>query len=206
MVDAVEHRGPDDMGAVFLNGARTTPEGPWRQGLGHRRLSIIDVSPSGHQPMMYRDRYWIVSNGEAYNYLELRAELERAGHRFRSTSDTEVILAAYAEWGTDCFARLRGMWGMLIVDLERRQAVLCRDRLGIKPLYLWRGPGLLAVASELKQFLALPGFRPVLELQAAAEYIATGYEKPNRSFLQEIEPVPAGTFRTISFADHNVGP
>src|SRR5688572_21428545 len=169
MRDEARHRGPDDEGAVFLDRRRAplarpeAGESGWTVALGHRRLSILDLSAAGHQPMAYGDRYWVIHNGEIYNYVELRAELGRAGHVFRSASDTEVILAAFAEWGTDCFRRLRGMWGLVIVDTARGEAVMSRDRLGIKPLYFWRGNGLLAVASEIKQLLCLPGFRARLD-------------------------------------------
>src|ERR1017187_10359313 len=113
-------------------------------GLGHRRLSILDLSPLGHQPMSYQDRYWIVYNGEVYNYLELRPELEAAGHRFRSHCDTEVILAAYAQWGAECFSRFNGMWALAIYDARTDELVLARDRFGVKPLYYWATDSLFA--------------------------------------------------------------
>lgn len=212
MRDAARHRGPDDEGALFFDrrgtplvDSRSTDTG-WAVGLGHRRLSILDLSPLGHQPMGYRGRYWALHNGEVYNYVELRAELVCAGHTFRSASDTEVILAAYAEWGPECFRRFRGMWGLVIVDAERRQAVLSRDRLGIKPLYVWRSGGIVAVVSELKQLLSLPSFRARLDMHAAAEYLQTGYEDAERTFLTGVEPIPAGTWRAIDLGTLTVGP
>ena len=108
----------------------------WQVALAHRRLSIIDLSPAAAQPMVYRDRYWLTYNGEVYNYLELRPELERLGHVLRTQSDSEVVLAAFAEWGPRCFERMRGMWGLVLVDAQTKTAVVCRDRLGIKPLYV----------------------------------------------------------------------
>jgi asparagine synthase (glutamine-hydrolysing) len=203
MRDEVPYRGPDDYGSAFFTrkGSALTEVAPsfpsWAVGLGHRRLSILDLSPTGHQPMAYGDQYWIVYNGEVYNYVELRTELQRLGHVFCSTSDTEVILAAYAEWGTDCFAQFRGMWGLVILDCDKNEIVLCRDRLGIKPLYLWKGPEILAVASEIKQFLKIPGFTPRLNPAAAAEYLQTGYEDPERSFFQNVQPIRAGSFVRI---------
>ena len=164
MRDEVAYRGPDDQGSIFLGrfgsvwGEACPSDSAWEVGLGHRRLSILDLSPTGHQPMVYCDKFWIVYNGEVYNFIELRNELERLGHVFRSSSDTEVILAAYAEWGNSCFARFRGMWGLVLVDCAKHEAILCRDRLGIKPLYLWHGPGMIAVASEIKQFRHVPAF------------------------------------------------
>lgn len=204
MRDEVAYRGPDDKGSVFLanQGSRWTQVPPsgsgWQVGLGHRRLSILDLSSAGHQPMLYQDKFWIVYNGEIYNYLELRNELEKLGHRFRSSSDTEVILAAYAEWGPACFSRFRGMWGLVIVDCHRNEVIMCRDRLGIKPLYFWQGPGMVAVASEIKQFLALPGFKARLEPAVAAEYIRTGYEDPKLSFFRNVHPIEAGSWVKFS--------
>ena len=194
MVETVRHRGPDDGGIQFLTtndagGWRpcSASTADWRIALGTRRLSILDVSDAGHMPMSYRDAFWITYNGEIYNYLELRSELQRLGHTFHSTSDTEVILAAYAEWGVECFQRFRGMWGLLIVDCMRNEAILCRDRSGIKPLYYWHKAGMFAVVSEIKQ----------LDRAMAVEYLRTGYELPQRSFFQEVQVVPAGHWMRI---------
>ena len=183
MRDEVAHRGPDDQGSTLLRRRGTAwnkvpaSESAWTVGLGHRRLSILDLSPAGRQPMTYRDRFWITYNGEVYNFIEIRRELERCGHRFRSSSDTEVILAAYAEWGTACFARFRGMWGLVILDCDRNEIILCRDRLGIKPVYFWRGRGIVAVASEIKQFRHAPGFAARVNPLAAAEYLSHGLRR-----------------------------
>lgn len=210
MVEKVAHRGPDDSASQFLDGRVAQPVHPsgesadWTVGLGHRRLSILDLSPAGRQPMVYRDRYWIVTNGELYNYLELRSELTQLGHEFRSESDTEVVLASYAEWGADCFARFRGMWGMLIVDLEAGIAVLCRDRMGIKPLYLWRDRSKIAIGSEIKQFLELPGFPAKINESVAREFLFSGYENALESFFESVKPVPAGTYLTIDLSDLKV--
>src|SRR4051812_6233990 len=172
----VRHRGPDDEGyALFaageqpvLLGGPDTPPSSYAAGLpysprpdaeagaaagvslalGHRRLSIVDVSPAGHCPLCYRGRYWITYNGEVYNYLELRAELEGLGHRFLSHTDTEVVLAAFAEWGPAALSRMNGMWALAIADRERRTLCVARDRWGIKPLYYWVSPaGFIAFAS-----------------------------------------------------------
>jgi asparagine synthase (glutamine-hydrolysing) len=203
MRDEVVYRGPDDVGGVFLRHSGCNwvevprSESSWEVGLGHRRLSILDLSQAGHQPMAYQERFWTIYNGEVYNFLELRTELERLGHSFVSSSDTEVILAAYAEWGTECFARFRGMWGLVILDCARQEMILCRDRLGIKPLYLWRGPGIVAVASEIKQFLHVPGFTPRMDRSVAAEYLQTGYEDSGRTFFRDVEPIQSGTWLRI---------
>lgn len=200
----IRHRGPDDEGMIFLSTTYEDAWQPcsranseWRVALGSCRLSILDLSKAGHMPMAYQDKFWIVYNGEVYNFIEIRAELEKSGHIFHSFSDTEVILAAYAEWGPDCFTRFRGMWGLVIFDALRNEAILCRDRLGIKPLYLWQGPGIVAVASEIKQFFHLPGFTPLLNPAVAAEYLRTGYEEPAKSFFRDVHPVPAGSWLRI---------
>ena len=127
--DAQSHRGPDDAGLWLAKDRRT--------GLGHRRLSIIDLSPAGHQPMASGDeRHWIVFNGEIYNFRDLRAELEQLGHRFRSNSDTEVVLEGYRAWGVGVLDRLRGMFAFALHDTETGETLLARDPLGIKPLYM----------------------------------------------------------------------
>ena len=151
MTDALSHRGPDGHG-IYVEGTI---------GLGHRRLAILDLSPTGHQPMSYADgRYWITYNGEVYNFLELRQELEGLGHSFLGTNDTEVILAAYDQWGPACLNRFNGMWAFAIWDARERTMFLARDRFGIKPLFYLRQPESFAFASEWKAFLALPGLSP----------------------------------------------
>jgi asparagine synthase (glutamine-hydrolysing) len=170
------HRGPDDEGYLLVDqdlvatewaGPSTTGSlapsvercrsKPTVVGLAHRRLSIVEVSALGHQPMSGRGgHHWIVFNGEIYNHRELRQRLEGRGHRFDSGSDTEVLLAAYAEWGERCVERLVGMWAFALVDLERRRVVLSRDAFGIKPLYVATSSGRLAFASEIRPLLRLP--------------------------------------------------
>jgi asparagine synthase (glutamine-hydrolysing) len=203
MTDLIRHRGPDDEGyAVFgpegiacLSGADTDPAAlhtavPYRPtgplgacsvatpkvALGHRRLSIVDLSPLGHQPMCDRHgRYWVAYNGEVYNHVELRAELESAGHTFNSHSDTEVILAAYAQWGADCLTHFNGMWALALYDARERTLLLARDRFGVKPLYYWIGPdGTLAFASEIKQFTVLEGWQAALNGQRAYDFLVHG--------------------------------
>lgn len=203
MTDIVAHRGPDGWGMQLLS---LPGDETWRVGLGHRRLSILDLSEAGHQPMCYRDRLWITYNGEVYNYLELRRELEQFGYTFHSHCDTEVILAAYDAWGTDCFKHFRGMWGLVIVDLARRVAVLSRDRLGIKPLYILRRPGLLAVASEIKQFSQLPGYHLKADETAVRRYITTGYEDNTSTMFADVVPVAEGTYQTIYLDNLALGP
>ncbi len=204
MTTEISHRGPDDEGTMLFynhderwepgNGEQTN----WQVALGSRRLSILDLSPAGHMPMSYQSKFWITYNGEVYNYVEIRAELERLGHEFRSTSDTEVILAAYAQWGTGCFQRFRGMWGLILFDTIRNVIVICRDRLGVKPLYIWQSQGIVAIASEIKQLLHMPGFVPRMNYAVASEYLRTGYEDQHNSFFQDVYPVPEGCYITIA--------
>ncbi|CUW38111.1 Putative Asparagine synthetase [Magnetospirillum sp. XM-1] len=146
MTDRLVHRGPDDGGLWSSGGGHAV--------LGHRRLSILDTSPAGRQPME-RDGLVIVFNGEIYNFVELRAELAALGEAFHGGSDTEVVLAAYGRWGADCFGRFNGMFAMAILDTRRRIMVCARDRFGEKPFLFAARPGLFAFASEYKALLAL---------------------------------------------------
>jgi asparagine synthase (glutamine-hydrolysing) len=168
MRDTMEHRGPDDAGVwVSADGLI---------GLAHRRLSVIDLSPAGHQPMTsVCGQYRIVFNGEIYNYIELRATLMAKGHKFRSNSDTEVILASYREWGTDCVRQLAGMFGLAIFDSTNRTLFLARDRVGEKPLFYSWSKETFAFGSELKSLLAPNLSQRRINLTALDHYLAYGY-------------------------------
>ena len=145
--DAMRHRGPDGCGQHWSADGRV--------GLGHRRLAVIDLSPAGQQPMSDPDgRVCIVFNGEIYNFGDLRRQLTERGHSFRSHSDTEVILAAYREWGADCLGHLNGMFAFALYDADRRELFMARDRAGEKPLFYALGAGALRFASELKGLMA----------------------------------------------------
>jgi asparagine synthase (glutamine-hydrolysing) len=185
MCDALAHRGPDGAGVWTDHGV----------GLGHRRLSIIDVAGSP-QPMHAADgRAVIVFNGEIYNFRELRRELEQAGFAFRTNGDTEVILAAWQKWGPDCLARLDGMFAFAIFDLATRRLFLARDRFGVKPLFLAHlSDGSIAFASELKGLLAHPLLRRRLNPQAIEAYMAWGYVPDSHAILAGVEKLPAGHF------------
>jgi asparagine synthase (glutamine-hydrolysing) len=193
MTRAVRHRGPDGEGFASFGadatatpwlsdetppgvaGAREAPSGAVL-GFGHRRLSILDLSIAGHQPMPdARDECWLIFNGEIYNYVELRAELAGRGHAFASGTDTEVILAAWREWGAACLDRFNGMFAFVLFDRRTRRLFAARDRFGVKPLYLWRTPsGGLALASEIKQFTAHPQWRARLDGQRAYDFLNWG--------------------------------
>jgi asparagine synthase (glutamine-hydrolysing) len=184
MARSIAHRGPDDSG-TYLD----------RQvGLGFRRLSILDLSPSGHQPMCSDDgQLVIVFNGEIYNYLELRDELRAVGYCFRSTSDTEVLLAAYRRWGAACLAKLNGMWAFVIHDRRRGLLFGARDRFGVKPLFVHRGKDCWLLASEVKAILASGLYVRETNWQVAADFLIHGkLDETPATFYAGIEQVPPG--------------
>ena len=164
-LDTIIHRGPDGGGIWIGDGV----------GLGHRRLSIIDLS-GGAQPMFdLTGRYVTTFNGEIYNYRELREELAGRGHHFRSDSDTEVLLAAYAEWGEACLDRFNGMFAFAVHDRREHRLFLARDRVGKKPLYVYRDEGRVVFASELKAIAADPMVPRRIDATSVADYCAMGY-------------------------------
>ncbi len=188
MVAAQRHRGPDAEG-VYMD-----PSGA--AGLGHNRLSIIDLSPSGRQPMSNADgSVWIAFNGEVYNYRELRAELR--DYRYRNRTDTEVVLAAYERWGEECLARFTGMFAFLIWDGRARKLFAARDRFGVKPLnYHLQAGGLLAVASEIRALHAA-GVPARPDAEAWSTYLTHGLlDHSGRTFWEDVRAVPAGHYLT----------
>lgn len=184
MTDAIAHRGPDDAGVVCVDNV----------GLGHRRLSILDLSPLGHQPMASADgTVWIVFNGEIYNYKPLKETLIQAGYTFRGTSDTEVILAAYQHNPTGFIEQLHGMFAFALYDTGKHQLVIARDRMGKKPfVYTHQPRKLFAFSSEVKALLAMSDatFEPSCE--AVGHYLALGYVPAPMSAFQGVETLPAG--------------
>jgi asparagine synthase (glutamine-hydrolysing) len=189
--DVLRHDGP---GFPRQRLGSRQPDGH-RLAMGHRRLSIVDVTAAGHQPMCdATGRYWIVYNGEVYNHVELRRELESLGRRFHSRTDTEVILNAYAQWGPDCQDRFNGMWAFLVYDASSGELFGSRDRFGVKPLYYTRAAGgCWAFASEVKQFSALPGWSPKLHWQHAYEFLAWGLsEHDEQSLIRGVFQLPPG--------------
>jgi asparagine synthase (glutamine-hydrolysing) len=209
MTRALAHRGPDDEGYLLLDAddklhvarePRQLPS-PMAVGgtvaLGHRRLAIIDLDPRSAQPMLAPGgRLAITFNGELYNYLELRAELEGAGRSFATTGDTEVLLQAWEAWGPACVDRFVGMWSLALLDLDRRTLVLSRDRFGIKPLYFSTGPWGTHFASELKALLADDGVPTEPCEESVAEFLATGRTASvGRTFFEGIAEVRIGAFR-----------
>jgi asparagine synthase (glutamine-hydrolysing) len=183
MCDAIAHRGPDGFGVWTAPGV----------GLGHRRLSIIDIAGSP-QPMASTDgRAMLVFNGEIYNYRELREELRSFGAEFHTDGDSEVILAAWQKWGPDCLPKLNGMFAFAIYDLSQRTLFLARDRLGVKPLFLAQlSDGSLIFGSELKALTAHPLLRRSVDPLAVEDYLTWGYVPDSRSILQGVQKLPAG--------------
>ena len=212
----VRHRGPDDEGFLLWRagfapqvyaGPETTEESrrqhnlpplpqsaAWQVAFGHRRLSIIDLSADGHQPMIHpASGLAITFNGELYNYIEIRAELERAGRSFATHTDTEVILAAWAEWGPECLYRFNGMFAFALLDTKAQKLHVVRDRFGVKPIYWARVGEQLVFASEIKQIRALPDFTLTLDDSTARDYLAQGWLDHSRhTFDQNIHHLMGG--------------
>jgi asparagine synthase (glutamine-hydrolysing) len=221
----VQHRGPDDEGFLLWDGVTSRAyagvdtaersrvehgldqlpaDASWRVAFGHRRLSIVDLSPLGHQPMVHEATgLAICYNGEIYNFAELRIELEHEGHHFRSHSDTEVLLHAWLEWGPACLDKLNGMFAFLVLDPRGGGSLhAVRDRFGVKPLYYARVNGLLGFASEVKQIRALPSFRHQLDETVARDYLAFGLvDHTERTFDAAVRHLGGGEHAVVKL-DH----
>ncbi len=193
MTNSIAHRGPDGEG--FYTDSFI--------GLGHRRLAIIDLSPAGHQPMSTPDgQFAITYNGEVYNFQELRIELESIGHTFRSKTDTEVVLNAYAEWGPKCTERFNGMFAFAIWDRTRQELFLARDRYGIKPVYYTLVDNTFIFASEQKAILTHPAVRREMDLEALLEYFTFQNIFTDKTLLKGIRILPAGCWARIPLGGH----
>src|SRR5216683_3168112 len=190
------HRGPDDSGAVVIDGSA----GPPRQlGFAHTRLSIIDLSPLGHQPMQDPDTgNWVVFNGEIYNFRELRTELEAVGVEFRSHSDTEVILAAYREWGESCLTRLGGMFAFALWDAPRKRLLLARDPMGIKPLYYHQSEQNFIFASEIRTLLQTGLVPRKADPTGVLSYLEFGSVYEPWTIVEGVMAVPPGHVLTVN--------
>ena len=234
IIEAMKHRGPDDEGYAFFHrrgdrfwqyGGEATPNNvyasdilytpmipfPGRENasaslaLGHRRLSILDLSPAGHQPMCTDDgRHWIVHNGEIYNHVELRRELSKKGANFFSTSDTEVLIQAYAHWGQRCLTKLVGMFVFAILDLKKRSLFLARDPFGIKPLYYLSSENFFVFASEIKAILEFPGVSRQVNPRRLYEYLHFGLTDNGQDTLfADIKHLPSGHWLEVSLDGPN---
>lgn len=188
MTEAIAHRGPDGEGHFIDR----------ELGLGHRRLAIIDLTPAASQPMATTDdRYVITYNGELYNFRELRVELKSRGHQFRSHSDTEVVLAAFAEWGKDSLTRLNGMFAFAIWDRAERRLFLARDRFGVKPLYWVQAGGAFLFASEIKALSASGYYQPKINLEGLVEYLTFQNFFSERTLYADVQLLPAGSYLEV---------
>jgi asparagine synthase (glutamine-hydrolysing) len=224
MTDLINHRGPDDEGFLFLTqkqkittaGGETTPSEVWMtqteyrpvdnikyshtqfssMALGHKRLSILDLTPAGHQPMSYGNgRYWIIYNGEIYNYQDIKNELEKSGYHFKTRTDTETILAAYKEWGEACLNKFVGMWAFAIYDRDKNELFLARDRYGIKPLYYYFSTkGDFYFASEIKQFTTLDGWQSKMNPQRVYDQLIYSFtDHTDETMFAGVFQLPGGT-------------
>lgn len=194
MTDLIKHRGPNGFGYYFGDNF----------AFGHRRLAIIDLSDAGHQPMSYMDRYVITFNGEVYNYLELRAELLSAGYTFHSATDTEVIMAAYDYWGTDCVNRFNGMWAFAIYDVRKKLIFCSRDRFGIKPFYYSSSNERFVFGSEIKQLLLFEEKRQANH-GILCDYLVSGLlDHTDETFFRNVMALPGGHTLTYCLSENTV--
>ena len=225
MTNLIHHRGPDDEGYMFLNrdlsiitaGGKDTPHEVWTAPIeyrptieidkcinmhsilafGHRRLSILDLTPAGHQPMTFKNgRYWIVYNGEIYNFKEIKRDLEKSGHKFTTSSDTETILAAYSEWGEACLNRFVGMWAFAIYDRVKNEIFLARDRYGIKPFYYYfTSSGDFYFSSEIKQFTVLDGWQSKINPGRSYDQLIYSFtDHTDDTMFAGVHQLPGGSY------------
>lgn len=196
MNDAMYHRGPNDSGEEIY-----PAKGGYSVGLAQRRLSILDLSPMGHQPMHSLDkRISVVYNGEIYNFQELKEEL--TDYPFCSTCDTEVIIAAYLKWGIDCVSRFNGMFAIALFDRETEEFYLVRDRIGKKPLYYWLEQGNLVFASELKPIMECPGFEKKIRTEVLSRYLYHQYINAPDTIFENVSKLEPGSI--LRFSDGNI--
>ncbi len=188
MNDTLVHRGPDDEGFYVSN----------EVGLGHRRLSIIDLA-AGHQPMTNEDdTVWVAFNGEIYNFTDLHRWLEAKGHQFKTRSDTEIIVHLYEEKGEDCFRELRGMFAIAIWDRRKRKLVLARDRVGKKPLFYYDDGSRVLFGSEIKAILQVPGISRDIDIEALSDYFSFLYVPAPKSIFKKVRKVLPGHYLAVS--------
>jgi asparagine synthase (glutamine-hydrolysing) len=197
MTEALHHRGPDDSGYSFYEDSYANI------GLGHRRLSILDLSSHGHQPMRF-ENLEIVYNGEVYNFKEIRRELEKCAYKFESESDTEVVLKAYHKWGIKAIDKFNGMFSMAIYDVKINKLILIRDRAGIKPCYYYSKNGLILFSSELKSFHKHLLFQKNINIDAAAQFLHYGYILEPYSIFNDTFKLKAGHYLEIDIKKRKI--
>ncbi|HXH18094.1 MAG TPA: asparagine synthase (glutamine-hydrolyzing), partial [Chitinophagales bacterium] len=194
MRDTLRHRGPDDEGAALFENDSIA--------LGHRRLSFLDLSPAGRQPMCNEDEtVWIILNGEIYNYVELRAELEKHHHIFKTRTDTEVVIHGYEQWGYEVVNHLKGMFAFGLLDLKRKKIFLARDRFGIKPLYYHLGSSILLFASELKAILNSREIPREIDFSSFADYFTYRYVPSPKTIWKDISKLPPACYLAVDYAE-----
>jgi asparagine synthase (glutamine-hydrolysing) len=192
MLESLHHRGPDDRGAYSHRVADTAIF------LGHTRLSILDLSAAGRQPLSNETgSVWVSFNGEIYNFKELRAELEANGHQFKSKTDSEVIVHAYEQFGDECVRRLDGMFAFALWDQDRERLLLARDRAGKKPLFYWSTPSEFVFGSEIKAIFTHPAVPRELDPEAIPPYFTFGYVPSPATFYQHVFQVPPGSYLVV---------
>lgn len=197
MVDIIDFRGPDDRGVFYesINGGEIA--------LGHRRLSIIDISSAGHQPFLYKDRYILTYNGEIYNYIELRDELSEKGYSFTTSSDTEVLIACYDCYGKECVNKFNGMWAFAIFDKETGEVFISRDRLGVKPLYYSITNDSIIFGSEIKQILLMLEKGQKVNKKRLFEYLIRGYsDYTEETMIENIFQLRGGNNLIINLKEY----
>ncbi|MGB0178327.1 MAG: asparagine synthase (glutamine-hydrolyzing), partial [Owenweeksia sp.] len=197
VTDSLIHRGPDSSGYYF------SETNNYSVGLGHRRLSIIDLSEAGSQPMHFENLH-IIFNGEAYNFAEVRAELEKEGYSFVSTSDTEVVLKAYHKWGAEAVHKFIGMFAFVIYDDQKEQLLFFRDRAGVKPFYYYQKDGIVLFASEIKAFHQHPRFQKKLDHDSLSWYFKGGYIPVPHTIYQNCHKLPQGHFARLNLKTREI--
>jgi len=197
MTDVIHHRGPDDSGYCYMMKSMAAV------GFGHRRLSILDLSKHGHQPMSF-DVLTIVYNGEVYNFQEIKKELESDGMSFDSNSDTEVILKSFSKWGVKAVDKFVGMFAFSIFDQSTNKCYIFRDRSGVKPLYYYKKDGLFLFGSELKSFHEHPNFKKEINFDALAQFLQYGYILQPNSIFKDTYKLKAGHYLEISLDKNRI--
>uniref|UniRef100_A0A832DP79 asparagine synthase (glutamine-hydrolyzing) n=1 Tax=Ignavibacterium album TaxID=591197 RepID=A0A832DP79_9BACT len=196
-INTLSHRGPDDLGIESFNTDAAYV------GLAHTRLSILDLSSAGHQPMSY-ENYIIVLNGEIYNFKEIRKQLSDEGYTFISNSDTEVVVKAFAKWGKECVNRFIGMFSFCIYDKKSNTIHLCRDRAGVKPLYYYNNNGLFLFSSEIKAFHQNQFFNKAIDETSVSNFIQFGYIPGSNSIFKYVKKVPPGSWLTYNILSNEI--
>ena len=198
MIASLGHRGPDDSGCQIHHDSGS------EIGLGHRRLSILDISMKGHQPMMLGSRYTIVYNGEIYNFIDLKNELKGYGYSFTTNTDTEVVLAAYDKWAEECVNKINGMFAIAIYDKHKGILFLARDRIGKKPLYYFHSNSIFLFASELKPIMLFPDFQKRINTSILPSYLHHQYISGPQTVFESVFRVEPGSYLLYNIKEDSI--